>query len=62
MALPLNASFGLNQAMTGIKGLWDQGKVAIVEGIGYPNPSFSHFDSVVAGHAFAARSACAMLG
>jgi len=46
MALPLNASFGLNQNMPGIKALWDQGKVAIVEGVGYPNPSFSHFESI----------------
>src|SRR4030088_3591864 len=45
-ALPLNASFGLNQSMTEIKALWDQGKVAIVEGVGYPNPSFSHFESI----------------
>jgi uncharacterized protein (DUF1501 family) len=45
-ALPLNASFGLNQNMTGIKALWDQGKVAIVQGVGYPNPSFSHFESI----------------
>jgi uncharacterized protein (DUF1501 family) len=45
-ALPLDASFGLNQNMTGIKALWDQGKVAIVEGVGYPNPSFSHFESI----------------
>src|SRR4030088_512869 len=29
-ALPLNASFGLNQNMPGIKALWDQGKVALV--------------------------------
>src|SRR5437660_338471 len=46
MALPLNAQFGLNQNMPGIKTLWDQGKVAIVEGVGYPNPSFSHFESI----------------
>ena len=46
MALPLNSSFGLNQNMPGIKTLWDQGKVAIVEGVGYPNPSFSHFESI----------------
>ncbi|HKF17727.1 MAG TPA: DUF1501 domain-containing protein [Candidatus Dormibacteraeota bacterium] len=46
MALPLNGSFGLNQNMPGIKALWDQGKLAIVEGVGYPNPSFSHFESI----------------
>lgn len=45
-ALPLNASFGLNQNLPGIKSLWDQGKLAIVEGVGYPNPSFSHFESI----------------
>jgi len=45
-ALPLNSTFGLNQSMPGIKALWDQGKVAIVEGVGYPNPSFSHFESI----------------
>lgn len=45
-ALPLNANFGLNQNMPGIKALWDQGKLAIVEGVGYPNPSFSHFESI----------------
>lgn len=45
-ALPLSASFGLNQNMQGVKALWDQGKVAIVDGVGYPNPSFSHFESI----------------
>src|SRR5215471_16279407 len=45
-ALPLTASFGLNQNMPGIEGLWHQGKLAIVEGVGYPNPSFSHFESI----------------
>jgi len=45
-ALPLNASVGLNQNLPGIKALWDQGKVAIVQGVGYPNPSFSHFESI----------------
>ena len=45
-ALPLNGAFGLNQNMPGIKGLYDQGKVAVVQGVGYPNPSFSHFESI----------------
>ena len=45
-ALPLNAGVGLNQNLTGIKTLWDQGKVAIVQGVGYPNPSYSHFESI----------------
>jgi len=45
-ALPLNADFGLNHHLGGIKGLWDKGKVAIVQGVGYPNPTFSHFESI----------------
>ncbi len=45
-ALPLGNDWGLNQNLKGIKSLWDQGKVAIVQGVGYPNPSFSHFESI----------------
>jgi uncharacterized protein (DUF1501 family) len=45
-ALPLNAEYGLNHNLAGIKGLWDKGKVAIVQGVGYPNPTFSHFESI----------------
>src|SRR5881296_2111205 len=45
-ALPLNAQYGLNHNLAGIKRLWDKGKVAIVQGVGYPNPTFSHFESI----------------
>jgi len=45
-ALPLNNEYGLNHNLAGIKGLWDKGKVAIVQGVGYPNPTFSHFESI----------------
>jgi uncharacterized protein (DUF1501 family) len=45
-ALPINTTVGLNRSMRGIKALYDQGKVAIVQGVGYPKPSFSHFDSI----------------
>jgi uncharacterized protein (DUF1501 family) len=45
-ALPMNAQLGLNKGLAGIKRLYDQGKVAIVNGVGYPRPSFSHFDSI----------------
>src|SRR5438105_13263349 len=45
-ALPINDQFGLNQNLKGVKQLWDRGKVAIVEGVGYPNPTFSHFESI----------------
>lgn len=49
-ALPLgkagDVALGLHPAMTGLKGLWDAGQVAIILGVGYPNPSFSHFESM----------------
>jgi uncharacterized protein (DUF1501 family) len=44
--LKLDDRFGLNPAMGGMKALWDAGKVAIVHGVGYPEPSFSHFKAM----------------
>lgn len=44
--LQLNDTLGLNPAMAGLKKLWDANQLAIVEGVGYPNPSYSHFDSM----------------
>jgi uncharacterized protein (DUF1501 family) len=45
-ALPISKDFGLNKNLVGTKKLWDAGKLAIVQGVGYPKPSFSHFDSI----------------
>jgi uncharacterized protein (DUF1501 family) len=45
-ALPISNDFGLNKNLKGVKSLFDQGKVAIVQGVGYSKPSFSHFDSI----------------
>jgi len=45
-ALPISKELGLNQNLKGVKSLFDQGRVAIVQGVGYPKPSFSHFDSI----------------
>jgi uncharacterized protein (DUF1501 family) len=44
--LPLNGSVGLNAAMPGIKKLYDAGQVAIVQGVGYDNPTYSHFEGL----------------
>jgi uncharacterized protein (DUF1501 family) len=44
--LQLNGSTGLHPALTAVKSRWDRGEVAIVEGIGYPNPNLSHFTSM----------------
>lgn len=44
--LKLNDTLGFHPSMTGMKGLWDQGQLAIVQGCGYPNPNRSHFTSM----------------
>ena len=44
--LPLDDEFGFNPDMGPIKTLWDEGKVAIINGIGYLNPNRSHFRSM----------------
>src|SRR6266446_3351467 len=36
---------GLNGKLAGLKSLFDEGHVAIVQGVGYPNPNRSHFRS-----------------
>lgn len=44
--LPLNEGFGLHPALTGFKRLWDQKKLGIVQGVGFANPNYSHFESM----------------
>ena len=44
--LTLDSDLALNPSMTGLKGLWDQKKVAIIRGVGYPKPDHSHFSSM----------------
>jgi len=44
--LPLSAELAFNPAMKGLKVLWDQKKVAIVRGVGYPDSDHSHFSSM----------------
>src|SRR5215468_2393927 len=50
--LQLDSKLGLNgmtinggttPAMSGLKSLWDKNRVALIEGVGYPNSSLSHF-------------------
>ena len=43
--LKLNGDIGFNAAMTGFKDLYDSGNLAVVQGVGYPNPNRSHFRS-----------------
>jgi len=44
--LPLADGLGLNPAMGEMKSLWDQKKLAIIRGVGYPYPDHSHFSSM----------------
>ena len=44
--LKIDAQFGWHKSMSGMKRLYDEGKVAIVQGVGYDQPSFSHFTSM----------------
>lgn len=44
--LPLGNGLGLNSKLTGLKDLWDAKQLAVVLGVGYPNPSLSHFQSM----------------
>ena len=44
--IPLDNRFGLHPSMGPIKDLWDRGNVAIINGVGYPNPDRSHFRSM----------------
>jgi uncharacterized protein (DUF1501 family) len=45
-ALHLNGSVGLHPRLAYLKSLYDQGDVAVVQGVGYPNPDLSHFSSM----------------
>jgi uncharacterized protein (DUF1501 family) len=44
--LPINDDFAFNPALASIKRLYDEGKVAIIQGVGYPKPNRSHFRSM----------------
>ena len=41
--LKLTDKTGLNPAMTSFKALYDQGKLGVIQAVGYPTPNFSHF-------------------
>ncbi len=43
--LRFDGSLGLNPKLAGIKALYDQQRVAVLQGVHYPNPNLSHFRS-----------------
>ncbi len=44
--IPLTDELGLHPTMGPLKKYWDEGKLAVFVGIGYPTPSYSHFRSM----------------
>jgi len=44
-AIDLDGHFGLNPALKPLKPLWDKKQLAIVEAVGSPDPTRSHFDA-----------------
>ena len=48
--LPIDDELGFGPSMGPMKRLWDDGKLAMLHGIGYPNPNRSHFRSMDVWH------------
>ncbi len=44
--LPLSDGFGLHPGMKGFKKLWDARELAVVHGVGFADPNYSHFESM----------------
>ena len=54
--LPIDDHFGFSGGMVGFERLFKDGKLAVVHGCGYDNPSFSHFTSMSYWHTAAPNS------
>jgi uncharacterized protein (DUF1501 family) len=44
--LPIDDQYGFHPSLAALKPFWDRGKMAIVNGVGYEDPSYSHFRSM----------------
>ncbi|HEY3280781.1 MAG TPA: DUF1501 domain-containing protein [Armatimonadota bacterium] len=42
----LSDTVGLNPSLSKLRSYWDQGNLAVVQGVGYPKPNRSHFESM----------------
>jgi uncharacterized protein (DUF1501 family) len=43
--LPINDRIGWNPALAGLNELYKNGRVALLQGVGYPDPNLSHFEA-----------------
>jgi uncharacterized protein (DUF1501 family) len=50
VVIRLDDHVGLHSGMRGFRPLWDQGQLAVVQGVGYPNPERSHFEAMDTWH------------
>lgn len=46
LALSLTDEAGIHPTLPGLKSLWDDGQMAVLHSVGYPNPDRSHFRSM----------------
>lgn len=44
--LPIGDGMALHPRLTALKQFWDAGQLAVVQGVGYPTPDLSHFNSM----------------
>lgn len=42
----LDDHVGLHPALAGLRPMWEAGQLAVVQGVGYPNPDRSHFEAM----------------
>lgn len=52
----IDDDYGLSSYMAGMERLFKDGRMAIIHGVGYPQPSFSHFNSMAYWHTAAPNS------
>jgi uncharacterized protein (DUF1501 family) len=46
VVIRLDDHVGLHSGMVGLKSMWEKGQLAVVQGVGYPNPERSHFEAM----------------
>jgi uncharacterized protein (DUF1501 family) len=46
VVIRLDDHVGLNSAMQGFRQMWEKGQLAVLQGVGYPNPERSHFEAM----------------
>ena len=56
--LKLDDELGFHPHLKGFKELLDEGRLAILPGVGYPNPNYSHFTSMDIWHVADERGLC----